>query len=116
MPSVGPNITSAARTAADTATVSWGVLPHEVARGIVTSYSIRYRPTMNSFEQCGASNANTWSQVMSTRSSSPMLTIGNLDSATAYCVAVAATTSAGTGPYGTPGTIPRKQAVCSDQF
>ena len=53
---------------------------------------------------------------MTKRSSSPMLTIGDLDSATAYCVAVAATTSAGTGPYGTPGTIPRKQAVCSDQY
>jgi len=31
--------------------------------------------------------------------------IAELDSSSGYCVAVAATTSAGTGPYGTPATI-----------
>ena len=31
--------------------------------------------------------------------------IAELDSSSGYCVAVAATTSAGTGPYGSPATI-----------
>ena len=113
MPSVGPNITSAVRTGIDTATVSWGTLPHEVARGIVTSYFIRYRPTNTQSEPCGASNANLWT-VTPNISSSPTLNIMGLDGVTAYCVAVAATTSAGTGPYGTPGTIPRKESHVGD--
>ena len=113
MPSVGPNITSAVRTGIDTATVSWGTLPHDVARGNVTSYSIRYRPTNTQSEPCGASNANLWTATPK-KSSSPTLNIMELDGVTAYCVAVAATTSAGTGPYGTPATISSKQVVYSD--
>ena len=113
VPSVGPNITSAVRTGIDSATVTWGILPHEVAQGTVTSYSIRYRPTNTQSELCRASNANLWTVTPKT-SSSPTLNIMDLGGATAYCVAVAATTGAGTGPYGIPGTIPRKQAVYGD--
>lgn len=113
MPSVGPNITSAVRTGIDTATVSWGTLPHEVAQGIVTSYFIRYRPTNTQSEPCGASNANLWTVTPKT-SRSPTLNIMELDGTTAYCVAVAATTGGGTGPYGTPATIPRKGSHIGD--
>ena len=113
MPSVGPNITSAVRTDIDTATVTWETLPHEVARGIVTSYSIRYRPTNAQSEPCEASNANLWTVTPKT-SRSPTLNIMELDGTTAYCVAVAATTGGGTGPYGTPATIPRKGSHIGD--
>lgn len=107
VPTVGPSVTSAVRTSTTTATLSWAALGHEMARGNVIGYSVRYRPMTSQDERCSASDANTWTAKPNTTSTTTLDIMG-LDPNAAYCVAVAATTSVGTGPYGTPATIASK--------
>ena len=104
VPSVGPSIIRTVRTSATTAIVTWAPLGNEVARGNVTSYSVKYRRMIFQNELCSASNANSWF-VMANTTTATTINIAELDSSSGYCVAVAATTSAGTGPYGSPATI-----------
>ena len=104
VPLVGPAIIRTVRTNATTAIVTWAVLGNEIARGNVTSYSAKYRRMKFQTELCSASNASSWS-VMAKTTPATTLSIAELDPSSGYCVAVAATTSAGTGPYGTPATI-----------
>ena len=110
VPVVGPNITSAIRTSTTTATLNWAALGHEMARGDVSGYSVRYRPRTSPTERCAASDANSWTITPKTTSATT-LDIVELDPNSGYCVAVAATTSAGTGPYGTPSTISSKSTL-----
>ena len=84
--------------------MTWAALGNDIARGNVTSYSVKYRPTAFQTEHCSASNANSWLVTAKTTPAST-LSIAGLDPTSGYCVAVAATTSAGTGPYGIPATI-----------
>ena len=84
--------------------MTWAPLGNEIARGNVTSYSVKYRRMTFQNELCSASNANSWS-VMANTTTATTINIAELDSSSGYCVAVAATTSAGTGPYGSPATI-----------
>ena len=107
MPSAGPTISSAVRTSDSTAEVTWTPLSLAVARGQVTSYSVKYQSMTSQSEDCSASDASTWTAMPRTTSTTSLVIVG-LNPSLGYCVAVAATTSAGTGPYGTPGTIPRK--------
>lgn len=107
VPTLGPSVTSAVRTSTTTATLSWAALGHEMARGNVIGYSVRYRPMTSQDERCSASDANTWTAKPNTTSTTTLDIMG-LDPKAAYCVAVAATTSVGTGPYGTPATIASK--------
>ena len=112
MPTLGPSVTSAVRTSTTTATLSWAALGHETARGNVIGYSVRYRPMTSQDERCSALDANTWTAKPNTTSTTTLDIMG-LDPSVAYCVAVAATTNAGTGPYGTPATIASKSTQLS---
>ena len=112
MPTLGPSVTSAVRTSTTTATLSWAALGHETARGNVIGYSVRYRPMTSQDERCSALDANTWTAKPNTTSNTTFDLMG-LDPKVAYCVAVAATTNAGTGPYGTPVTIASKSTQLS---
>ena len=110
MPSAGPTIASAVRTSDTSADVTWTPLSLAVARGVVTSYSVKYRSMTSQSEDCSASDASSWTAMPSTTSATSLIIVG-LNPSRGYCVAVAATTSAGTGPYGTPGTIPSKLSI-----
>ena len=59
-------------------------------------------------ESCSTSNANSWTVGGSKANTNANISITDLDPSTGYCVAVAATTSAGNGPYGKPVAIERK--------
>jgi len=112
VPTLGPSVTSAVRTSTTTATLSWAALGHEAARGNVIGYSVKYRPMTSQDQRCSALDANTWTAKPNTTSTTTLDIMG-LDPKAAYCVAVAATTSAGTGPYGTPATIASKSTQLS---
>ena len=112
VPTVGPSVTSVVRTSTTTATLNLTALGHETARGNVIGYSVRYRPKTSQDERCSASDANTWTAKPNTTSNTTFDLMG-LDPKVAYCVAVAATTNAGTGPYGTPATIASKSTQLS---
>ena len=107
VPSAGPTIASAVRTSDTSADVTWTPLSLALARGVVTSYSVKYRSMTSQSEDCSASDASSWTAMPSTTSATSLIIVG-LNPSRGYCVAVAATTSAGTGPYGTPGRIPSK--------
>jgi len=108
VPLAGPNITSAVRTSTTTANVAWTPLSPAVARGEVTSYTVRYRPMYSQNESCSTSNANSWTVGGSKANTNANISITDLDPSTGYCVAVAATTMAGNGPYGKLAAIERK--------
>ena len=114
MPIAGPNITSAVRTTTTTDDVTWAPLSNlTVTRGFVISYTVRYRPKSSQSENCAASNVSSWAAgdgVTIVTMNASISTTG-LDPNSGYCVAVAATTRAGTGPYSTPATIESKSAL-----
>ena len=100
-PTVAPTITSAVRTNATTARIMWSAVDTMAAGGIISHYSVRYRPKDYPNENCNNTNASTWTTNTKTADGSSIL-ITELIPTRDYCVAVAATNNAGTGIYSRP--------------
>ena len=78
------------------------------AGGIISHYSVRYRPKDYTNENCSNTNASTWTTNTKTADGTSIL-ITELMPTRDYCVAVAATTNAGTGIYSRP--VQRKRRL-----
>lgn len=106
-PTVAPTVTSAVRTNATTARIMWSAVNTMGAGGIISHYSVRYRPKDYPNENCSNTNASTWTTNTKTADGTSIL-ITELIPTRDYCVAVAATTNAGTGIYSRPVQRKRK--------
>lgn len=116
-PTVAPTITSAVRTNATTARIMWSAVDTMAAGGIISHYSVRYRPKDYPNENCNNTNASTWTTNTKTADGTSIL-ITELIPTRDYCVAVAATNNAGTGIYSRP--VQRKwrllNIICTTAF
>ena len=101
VPTVAPTITSAVRINATTARITWTAVDSMNVGGIISHYSVRHRPKAYPTENCSNTNASTWTTNTKTDEGTSII-ITELVATLDYCVAVAATSSAGTGLYSTP--------------
>ena len=100
-PTVAPTITSAVRINGTTARITWTAVDTMNAGGVISHYSVRYRAKAYPTENCANTNASTWTTNTKTDEGTSIL-VDDLMPTLDYCVAVAATSSAGTGLYSTP--------------
>lgn len=100
-PTVAPTITSAVRINTTTARITWNAVDTMNTGGVISHYSVRYRAKEYPTENCANTNASTWTTNTKTDEGTSIL-VDDLMPTLDYCVAVAATSSAGTGLYSTP--------------
>lgn len=101
VPAVSPTLTEAKRQSATSLMVQWESLTLEESRGFLTSYQLIY---FEALADCLQTRGNT-----SLESSRPLALVSGLDPQLSYCVAVAASTSAGQGNYSNMTFVPRKR-------
>ena len=92
-PRVAPNVGVNRRLSATSIEISWDPLSTVESLGVVTSYSVKYRPV----ERVARRNLDDISTIVET--SNTNIILNDLDPRYPYAVSVAAKTSAGIGNY-----------------
>ena len=105
-PSVAPTVARVKRVSATTVILMWGPLSLVESRGFLTDYKVAYINTQSS--SCPQIDLQTMSTTLSVDKESTQIMINNLDPGLEYCVAMAASTVAGTSGFSDTQKVPCK--------
>jgi len=105
-PSVAPTVARVKRVSATTVILMWGPLSLVESRGFLTDYTVAYINTQRS--SCPQIDLQTMTTTLSVDKESTQIMINNLDPRLEYCVAIAASTVAGTSGFSDTQKVPCK--------
>ena len=97
VPSIAPTVASVKRVSATTVILTWEALSLVESQGFLTDYKVAYINTQRS--GCPQIDRETTSTTLSVDKESTQIVIKNLDPGLEYCVAIAASTVAGTSGF-----------------
>ena len=106
VPSVAPTVATVRRDSATTVVLTWDPLSLVESRGFLTDYKVAYMSTLRS--SCPQIDLETASTTLSVDKENTQTVISNLDPGLEYCVAIAASTVAGTSDFSDTQKVPCK--------
>ena len=105
-PSVAPTVAALKRISGTTVILAWDPLSLAEAQGFLTDYKMAYMNTTRS--SCPQIELETMSTTLSVDKESTQIVINNLVPGLEYCVAIAASTVAGTSGFSDTQKVPCK--------